>query len=87
MEVFMGRKALSVAAVTGPAEGLLGSGGQWYRGRNLPLVGARCTLGTRGLCLAGNSSGLLQVGRKEERIVTLNQLMNMLIILNSHGDW
>lgn len=58
-------KSLSVAAATGSEEGLLGrcSGGQCYsEEKNLQLVGARTTLGTRGLYLADNSSGLLQVG-------------------------
>lgn len=58
-----------MAAAIASEEGLLGSGGQCYREQNLQLVGARSTLGTRGLYLADNSSGLLRVRRKEEQIV------------------
>lgn len=64
-----------MAAATGSEEGLLGwcSGGQFHsEQRNSQLVGAGSTLGTRGLYLAGNSSGLLEVGRKGRfLIVTL----------------
>ena len=65
-------KTLSVAAAIGSEEGLLGqcSGGQCYSEQeNLQLVGARSALGTRGLYLADNSSGLLQAGRKEEQLL------------------
>lgn len=65
-----------MGAAIGSEEGLLGpcSGGQCYNElEKLQLVGAGSALGTRGLYLADNSSGLLQMGRKEEQVLNCHR--------------